>query len=365
MKTILTLIILIFNLTLIISQENEKRYTLDNSGKLYIEKEINNINQTDSSTFNLIKKYIIDYYSDDKDIIWSINPENKTFKTEGSFRVDKNGWNTDFIWLNYILDISISNNQLKAKYSFYKYYIEYFNGEKKTEMISSKYPINQAGNNKKKFNYALEKSISEIDLIFTKMAKIVSEKSYINQYTIVPPFKLDKFQGSYIVNLEKDTFPVKIIKHNLSRLVCDSSGLVKKYKAKNILSFINNGKIYDSGKVRDKGLGFTRWIFFHKIISGSLSYYTHVASEKSTQGTLEKRVNSLATSYYYDVHLYFIRLKNDDRGRFRRLGARWRKQFKKTGSDCPDFIKEINVAKYWNPNFTKYVNLYNGKCGNK
>ena len=76
-------------------------------------------------------------------------------------------------------------------------------------------------------------------------------------------------------------------------------------------------------------------------------------------------MNPLFTNYYYDVYLYYVRLSNDKRGRFRRLGGRWRRQLKKQLNNCPSVIKQVDEDGYWNPNFTKYVNLYNENCGDK
>lgn len=347
---------------------SSKIYTLTSDSSIVIQRTIENIAESDSSSFVILKKFMIDYFSASYNKLTETSDEKKEINSKGRFNVGN--IKSDRISASYTLNVRVQNKTIFFEFIFNDYTIGKYESfcscytTETNEKIATKYPISLNIYFANKYELAFNSIFEKLDEIITKIDFSISENNYINDSNIdYKVYSLANFQGSYIVTINRDTIPVNVMKSNLKTLRCDSAGISVKYKAKNILAYIDDNTVYESGRVHDKGLGYTRWIFFQKIVSGDLNLYYIIANEKSTRGTLEKRSSGGASASHYNTSdLFYIRKNDNNRGKFRRVGAFWRKRFKKICSDCPYLINQINKDGYWSPNFMKYVNSYNIHC---
>lgn len=185
-------------------------------------------------------------------------------------------------------------------------------------------------------------------------------KLLISFFLFFGPISMNVFgqeTNHYIISLEHDTLPVKILKTRLGKITCEINGDTKTYTAKKIVGYRNGDYIYDSGKVRDPGFLYAiRWVFFNRVVSGNANLYGYADIQKSISSTEGNPV-------YLNVYSEFIRLSSDERGMFLKLGGFWRYNLEKTLADCPQIIEKISQkGEYWGPDIEFFVRFYNQGC---
>ena len=181
--------------------------------------------------------------------------------------------------------------------------------------------------------------------------------SYYNAYS--------QDNNDYIVTIKNDTNLCEITKTRLRSIICYQNDKKIKFKAKDILGYKKGEASFESGKGRIMIVGWKRWVFFHKIMSGKLNLYAIEVTEKSTGGTLERRAtDNLSGHYYFTTTLFYARRSSTPRGKFSKLGMNWRKNLKKICFDCPEFIEKIDSGGYWVTIFDDKIKFFNDNCGN-
>ena len=336
-------------------------YTINEDQNLVITRTINTSSNSDSSAYEILKQFMLDYYSDSGDFLTSILDSEYEMKAVGENRVSKDGFfNSDKVTAHYFLKTYVKDRQIHAEFTFTQYKIEDYNAlcscytSEKMEKITSHYPINADGS--KKMEYSFNSIFKRVDRIIDQLAKSVASNMHINEYVSKYPIhRVEHLSGTHIVTIDHDTISVKLLKMKFNSLKCEVNGEVVTYRPKGILSYIHEGSIFDSGRLKDKALGFKSWKFLQKVVDGELSLYYVFAYERSVSGRPDDH-------FYNGNELFYIRKKQNIRGDFKRVGASWKKGFSKVCADCPELVEVIKNDGYWNPNYTKYVNFYNIKC---
>ena len=173
----------------------------------------------------------------------------------------------------------------------------------------------------------------------------------------------------YIIKLNNDTVFCNIIKQNYNVVVCDIDGRKIKYKPKKILGFKKGKKHYESGRGRTMAIGWRKWQFYNRIISGKLNLYENITVDhfiSNSPSNSYSRSTGYGTSNTTGVvsSHYYVRLKNTPRGKlFKMSGVYWKGQLKKFVSNCPEVMDELkNNTTYWSQGWNKITMMYNSRC---
>jgi hypothetical protein len=201
--------------------------------------------------------------------------------------------------------------------------------------------------------------MSDIQVPF-KHSLVVLLVLLLNLGSSATPVEDVSHSGDYIIKLNYDTVPVIITSVRLRSMVCEFEGNSEKVYPHNLRGFKYGEDHYDSGKAHIKAVGPKKWVYLRRWISGAMSYY----QISGTDHFNNSHPNRLSTSTTVDYTLMFIRNNKHESVIFRKL-AFVKRAFKRTGFDCPEFIKSIDddIPKF--ERYSDHVEYYNKLCGNE
>ena len=186
----------------------------------------------------------------------------------------------------------------------------------------------------------MKKNLFLIILLFILFAPVFAEKT-----------------GNYIVTLNNDTVEIDFVKWNYRRIICKVNGKRTKYLAKNILAYKVGNEIGEGGLICPIVIGFKRWIFLEREMTGKVNVYSITVNQKNASIIESSKV--LPNYTYSSSNVTFYRKQGEPRGKYHKLIS-WRR-LDRFLSDCPAYVEKLHSKETFTT-LQEEINFYNSKC---
>jgi hypothetical protein len=171
-------------------------------------------------------------------------------------------------------------------------------------------------------------------------------------------------KGDYLINLNKDTVYVKVLRlhKNMRSVLCQVQGKKIKYEAKFVQAINYDSILYETGCVRLKRR--KQFVFLHQTLKGKLNLYemsikkTKVLWDKFAYDFIRLRWVYRAQDWAkkYPVTVYFYKKENETRDHFS-------KSWKEKTKECKVFTDKLQSKEIpWLPSPIELVKFYNKQC---